>query len=38
MNQWETFYIQTLHQLNQLTEEQQPPEYNPLFTLDNLTE
>jgi hypothetical protein len=33
MNQWEMFYIQGLYSLGSLTEEQQPPEHNPLFTL-----
>jgi hypothetical protein len=31
MNQWEAFYIQGLHNLGSLIEEQ-PPEHNPLFT------
>jgi hypothetical protein len=33
MNHWENFYIQGLHNLGSLIEEQQPPERNPLFTL-----
>jgi hypothetical protein len=33
MNQWEAFYIQRLHNLGSLIEEQQPPAHSPLFTL-----
>jgi hypothetical protein len=33
MNCWESFYIQQLHHCNQLTDEQQPSEHNPLYAL-----
>jgi len=33
MNQWENFHILQLHDLNQLVQEQQVPEHNPLFHL-----
>jgi len=33
MNQWENFHILQLHNLNQLIQEQQVPEHNPLFRL-----
>jgi hypothetical protein len=33
MNQWEAFYIQGLHNLDSLIEEQQPRDHIPLFTL-----
>jgi len=33
MNQWENFHILQLHDLNQLIQEQQIPEHNPLFCL-----
>jgi hypothetical protein len=37
MNHWETFHMQQLHHLNQLTDQQQPPEHNPLYTLGSVT-
>jgi hypothetical protein len=35
MNQWETFHILQLHDLNRLVQEQQPPVHNPLFKPGN---
>jgi hypothetical protein len=36
MNLWETFYIQQLHNLRLLIDEQQQHELNPLYTLDRV--
>jgi hypothetical protein len=37
MNHLETYHMQQLHHLNQLLEQQQPPEHNPLYTLGSVT-
>jgi hypothetical protein len=36
-NHWDTFYIQQLHQLNLLIDEQQPQEHNPLYALGSIS-